>query len=144
MLEASMSLTRRCYLEQVAVDRCTARRRAAEEIDVPLTQPAEVAREALEVPLLTAGDRDFVRDAARRKRSECEVADLDRMIDQLVVVRRVIATESLRRGGIPRQRRCDAPVHEFGARRRRNLDAARNLLVSVGTQEYAGAVEIRS
>ena len=60
MLEAAVAVADRGDLEQVAVERRAALRRAAEEVDLPLAHAREVAREPLEVGLLPAGDGDLV------------------------------------------------------------------------------------
>src|SRR5512132_3562800 len=143
MLEAPMTLSRRGDLEQVVVERRPALRSATEEIDVPLAQPGEIARQPLEIGMRMPRHGDFMPYTPGAECRQREITDLDRMIDEFIVIGSAVSSESMHWGAVRRQRRCDAPVLEFGARRRGNFDAARNLLVSVGTQGYAWAVEIR-
>ena len=127
MLETAVAVADGGHLEQIAVERRGDLRRAAEEIDLPLADAREIAREPLEIGVLPAGDRDLVAHAARGERGEREIAHLDRMVDQLVVVRRAIAAEAVRRRAVRGQRRRDAPVRVSRRRRANDVERARRL-----------------
>src|SRR5207249_1812899 len=91
VLEAAVAVAHHGELKQIAIERRRAVRRAAEKVNVPLTNAREIAREALDIGVLPSGERDLVTHAARGEGGKREVAHLDRMIDQRVVVLRTIA-----------------------------------------------------
>ena len=83
--------------------------------------------------------------AAGFEMSEREMAHLDRVIDQFVVIARLVQTEAVAlcalRTARARQGGGDAPVGEFGIGARAQIDLARPILAAEHAQEHAGAVE---
>jgi len=84
-------------LKQITIERRTTWRCTAEQIDVPLTDAREVACEPFEIGTMVAGERDLMAHVAGGKRGKRKVADLDGMIDQLIVVRSGVRPEPIGR-----------------------------------------------
>ncbi len=142
VLEAAIAFADCRDLEEVSVERCTASRRAAEEIDVPLADACKVAREALEIGARAAGERDFVAHAAGREHGQREVAHLDRVVDERVVALGAIAAEAVRGGAVGFERGRDAPGRVRFRRRRDDVERAGSRFTPLGAQEHARTVEV--
>ena len=84
----------------------------------------QVPGESSEIGALPATDRDVVRRSACFERSERKIAHLNRVVDQFIVVRRVIAAEAGGRSFAPGQRRGHAPGATGFTFRRDDLDLA--------------------
>ena len=137
MLEPAVAFAERSHQEHVSIHRCG----LAEQADVPFAQRLEIAAQALEVGIVSAVDGDVVRHSARSEGCQRQLAHLDRMVDQLVVVRRTIRAEAVHRCAGPRHRGGDPPVAIARAGRAQDVDAAGALLPSQRTQEYAWTIE---
>jgi hypothetical protein len=87
-------------------------------------------------------DGNIVRCTSGAKRGKCEVGDLDRVIDQLVVVRSSVVTEAPRRGARVAQRRRHAPSGTDLPGRGRDLPLAWRVAAAFGTQEHARSIEV--
>jgi hypothetical protein len=142
MLEAPVAFAHGRDLEQIAIERCRAVPAAAEEVAMPLADPREIAPQAIEIRALPAAHRDLVRRAAGDERREGEIAHLDGVVDQFVVVRGVIATESGLRRRIARQRGGHAPVAADRAFGGGDVDLAAPVGPSVGAEIQARPVEV--
>ena len=142
MFEAAVTVADGRDLEQVAVEGRAAVRCAAEKVALPLADAGEVAGEAIEIAAMPAADRDVVLRAAGLERRCGEVAHLDRMIDQLIVVRRVIAAEAGRRAFVAGKRGRHAPRASGVAVGRDDLDLAPAIRAAVRAEEYGRAVEV--
>src|SRR5690349_14032529 len=81
VLEAAVAVAERHYEKQVTLEW----RAASEKIDVRLTHAGKVARKPLEIAVVASRHCDLMSHSAGRERAEREIADLHRMIDQLVV-----------------------------------------------------------
>src|SRR5258705_6380231 len=117
------------------------RRGLAEETDVLLAQALQIAAQPRRVGTVAARDDDIVRNAARSKAREGELAHLYRMVDQLVVVRRDMAAESEGPGAFSPHRRSDAPIAVARAPGPQDLELARRAFVPERPQKHASAVE---
>ena len=94
MLEAAVTVADGGDLEEIPVEwrrtRC-----GTEQLDLPLADSREIRREAVEVDVDLAGDRDIVRSRRRRRTtSNRKSADFHGMIDELVEVLRSIRAEA--------------------------------------------------
>jgi hypothetical protein len=142
MLEAAVPVARRRDLEQIAIEGRATAGLASEKVRVPLADAREVGRQAIEVDMHFAGDRDVVLSAARFEGRRHEVRHLDRMIDQRVVVVRDVGAKRPRHRTRARHRGRDSPVPI-----RRNvgcdeLHFAWSIGASLRAQEKRGTVEV--
>ena len=124
--------------EPVAVER----RRAAEELDLCLADQLQVGRDALEVGFEAPRDHEMVRHAAGLELDALEVADLDRVIEQLVIVGGGVDAEPLRVRVDARERGRHAPRLADRVRRRLERDLDSLLVAALGQQEHTRPVEI--
>src|SRR5690606_22113941 len=115
--------------------------RTAEKVDLRLAKLPEIGRDALEVAVEPPGDDEPVRDAARVELGLLERGNLERMVDQLVVVVGAIAPEAALVDCDRPHRRRDAPFGATRIRRRLELDLDRLALPVLRHQEQRGAVE---
>lgn len=88
------------------------------------------------------GDRDLVRHASHVEARPGEVAGLDRMIEELVVVDGAIGAEAALGRPVARHGGRHPPRRIFVARGCRDVDDARRVLAAFGQQEHRRAVEI--
>ncbi len=136
VFEAALPFVHRVEHENVALERqvARARLRAVPERDLGLADAARVGKQPFAVePGPGAGDDEIVRRAARNEGAAPEVAELERMIDELVVV---VCDEAAARGSRPHRGR-DLPV----ARQRTEDDRMRLAFAAVHPQAQARAVE---
>lgn len=101
----------------------------------------EIAAQPLHVHVVPAGDGNLVRHAARHERAEREGAHLDGVVDQLVVVRRGIGSESVAWRALAGHCRGDAPSTVARAARPQDLDLAGARLRAEHAEEHAWPVE---
>ena len=116
MLEAAVTVADREAEKPIAIER----RGPAEEIDLRRADLREIRRDSIEVGLETSGDDEVVRHAGRLELDALEVADLDGMVEQLVVVGGAVRAEAALVELARCERRRDAPV--FAKRVRRRLE----------------------
>ena len=90
MLETAVAVGDGQAEKPIAIER----RGRAEELDLRRAELAQVHGDALEVRLEPARDDEVVRHAAGLELDALEVADLDGMVEQLVVVLRVVGAEA--------------------------------------------------
>src|SRR5690606_8896288 len=120
------------------------RRRAAEEVDLRFAELLEIGRDALEVAIESPGDDEPMRNAGRVELDLVERGDLERMIDQLVVVGRAIASEAPLVDRDRTHRRRDAPLGATGIRRRLEVELDGLALSILRNQKQRRAVEERA
>ena len=120
MLEAAVAVADGEAKKPIAIER----RGPAEELDLRGADLLQVRRDSLEVRLEPARDDEVMRHAGGLELDALEVADLDGMVEQLVVIGRAIGSEAALVDLTRRERRRDAPVLAHGVRRRleRDLD----------------------
>ena len=106
MLEAAVTFADGEAKKPIAIER----RGPAEELDLRRADLREVRRDALEVGLEPARDDEVMRHAGGLELDALEVADLDGMVEQLVVVVCAIGAEAALVDLARRERRRDAPV----------------------------------
>ena len=110
MFQATVALVPRHHEEQVAVE---AGRRAEKRV-LCLAEPGEVVAQARHVELRVAAHRDRMRNTGRLELADQDLAHLDRMIDQLGIIRRGVAAELVTVRARPRPDRGEyrGPVEE--------------------------------
>src|SRR5262249_43402743 len=103
------------------------RRGPAEELDLRLADMRQVGRDAFEVGVEAPRDDEMVRDAGSYELDALEVADLDRVIEQLVVVGGAVDPESPLAHFDARERGRDTPslADRVARRLESDLDALR-------------------
>ena len=106
VFEAAVAVTDNHDLEQVVIHR----RRFAVEANVVLADFFQVRGKPFRVAFEATGERDIVRHAAGFERNQLEIAHFDGVIDEIVVIDRAVATETVSLGIEARQRRGHAPV----------------------------------
>ena len=103
----------------------------------------KIRGDPLEVRLETARDDEVMRHAGRLELDALEVADLDGMIEQLVVVGCARYDAEAALVDLARcERRRDAPVFAQRVRRRLERDLDRLGIAPLGQHEHARAVEV--
>src|SRR5690606_29017634 len=140
MLEAAVAVADGKAEEPVPIER----RRPAEEVDLRLAELAEVRGDSLEIRIEAARDHEPMRNAGRVEVHALEAADLERMIDQLVVALGAVAAETALVDGDGQHRGCDAPILAALVVWRLELELDRLAPVPLGDQEQARAVEVRA
>ena len=121
-------------------------RRAAEQVDLPLADACEVGTQARGVAVVPAGEDHIVGDAAGGEGGEGEVAHLDRVVDQRVVILGPVEAKAVARGGAVDaggfgQCGGDTPLANGLPHRRTQVDQAGLLFLPLDREEQAGAVE---
>ena len=114
----------------------------AEELDLRRAQLLQVHGDPLEVRLETARDDQVVRNSAGLELDALVLADLDRMVEQLVVVLRLVDPEAAFVDLAGCERRCDAPVLAQRLRRRLERYFDRLGVAPLRQREHARAVEV--
>src|SRR5690606_11982151 len=138
MLEPAVTVADGETQEPIAIER----RGPPEEVDLRFAELLEIGRYALEIRVETPGDDEPVRHSARLERRALEVADLDGMVEQLVVVRRAVLAEALLVDVPRRERRRDVPRLADGVPRPLERDFDLLVVAALGQQENARTVEV--
>src|SRR6476469_3144733 len=137
MLQSTVTVADSVDQKHVAIER----RRCSEELDMGLTESAQVFAQTIHVRFMAPADGDGVRYTAGLELGERECPYLDGMVDQLVVVGRAIDTEAIGWRVLSAQRRSHAPGARLRSSRRQNCDVAGALLLAKHSQKYARTVE---
>ncbi len=130
VFEPAVTVADRLRHEHVAVHRRFLRLRL-EQRDLRFADTFQVSRETVHVDRDdTPRDHDVVRHAVRLERGERELAERHRMVDQFVIVLRLIFAEAVAlRAACFGQCRRDAPVAIRAARGLPDIDDARRLFM---------------
>ena len=138
MLEAAVTVADREAQKPIAIER----RGPPEEIDLRLADLPQIRADSLEVRLETSGDDQVVRHAGGFEVDALEVADLDRVVEQLIVIGRTIDSEAALVDATRCERRRDAPILAKDVPRRLDRELYRLRLAPVGQDEHARSVEV--
>src|SRR5690606_1602886 len=148
MLKSTVAVAHDHGHEYIPISRIQKRRpqgRRLEQRNLGLADVLDVGRDALEVEVgQHAGKHQFVLGATGSETCHLRCTHLVRVVDQGVIVRRFIQSESMAAGGgrsscCHRQAGVDLPV--AGVSRRMQMKQAARGFEASGTQKHAGAVE---
>ena len=142
MLESAIAVADSEDLEQVVIDRRAAIGGATKQIDLCLANALQIARETREIGTLSASNRDVVSRAAGVEPREDKRSHLHRMIDELVIVARSIATETVGLRAAARQAGRDAPIATGLYYRRYDIELAWTVLAPDRPRKHACTIEI--
>jgi len=135
MLESAVTVADRHGHEDITIER----RRLAKEADLVFADFFEIALEALEVSRVTARDHDLVRHAAGFETHFGEIADFDRVVDQLVVIGCFIHAKAAFIHLVRLHARRELPV--FGEIRLDDFDASKLVFLPGHRQKHRWAIE---
>ena len=136
VLQATIPLADRSHQEEVSGER-----QLAEERHLRLADPRQVARQPGGVELGASADHHLVSHLADGKGEAAKFPHLHGTVDEVPVVLRTIASETVPVGLHQRQRGGHAPVPPYRFGRRGQLDFTGLRFTPLHPQEQAGAVE---
>ena len=138
VLETAVAVARCVQQEQVSVEV----RRSVDQRHVLLAQGLQVVAKTAHINPYTAADDQPVRNAIGLEFSDHQVADLDRVIDQLRIIFGLVGSEPVRLGSLAAHGGRNTPVTGDGLGWREDFKFARAIFLAFHGKEHARPVEV--